>query len=102
MLLKIKALVVVSFLSVAACAHDSDKNEKLVTYCKEPRPEICTMNYTPVCGLVEDKTVKTFGNACGACGDKKVSQHIPGECQADAIKHFDVESLTNENSKKKS
>ncbi len=96
MLFKTKLLLAVCLLSALACAHESQIKAKKVTYCKEPRPQMCTMDYTPVCGLVDNKAVKTFGNACGACGDKKVSQHIKGECQADSIKQFDVAGKTSE------
>ncbi len=52
------------------------------TDCTDPRPEICTMDYTPVCAQRGDGTTYTAGNACSACGDKTVLSHVPGECAA--------------------
>jgi hypothetical protein len=59
--------------------------------CVEPRPEMCAQIYQPVCGVVDtgvrcvttpcpSSTLKTFGNACTACGNSKVSSYTKGEC----------------------
>lgn len=69
--------------------------------CTEPRPEMCTQIYQPVCGTVDtgircvttpcpSSTIKTFGNACTACSNTKVSHYQPGECQNE------IENATNE------
>lgn len=61
--------------------------------CTEPRPQACTMDYRPVCATRDtgircvttpcpSSEQKTFGNACSACGDPKVSQYVNGECPA--------------------
>ncbi len=51
------------------------------TMCKDPRPEVCTMDYNPVCGLRSDGTeIKTFGNACTACSEKETIEYKTGEC----------------------
>lgn len=46
------------------------------TRCAQPRPEICTLDYTPVCG----SDGQTYGNGCGACASPDVLWHVPGEC----------------------
>lgn len=49
--------------------------------CSAPRPEICTMNYAPVCGL-RGEVWQTFSNACSACSNKEVIGYHSGECIA--------------------
>ena len=48
--------------------------------CTEPRPEMCTMQYDPVCGHLVSGARKTYGNACNACADKQVKGYQPGAC----------------------
>jgi hypothetical protein len=50
------------------------------TECNDPRPEVCTMDYNPVCGQREDWSKETYGNGCDACSDPDVVSHVPGEC----------------------
>lgn len=47
--------------------------------CQDPRPEVCTLDYRPVCGQLGGET-KTFGNACMACGDSSVIGFFEGQC----------------------
>jgi hypothetical protein len=67
------------------------KNEPVM--CKEPRPEVCTMIYQPVCAT-RDTGVRcirapcpseeqvTKSSSCNACSDPKVSSYVQGECPA--------------------
>jgi len=48
--------------------------------CADPRPEICTMDYQPVCGFNSDNSSKTYSNACTACSHKKVIKYIKSDC----------------------
>ena len=51
--------------------------------CTEPRPQICTMDYKPVCGQLQDGSFKTYSNGCGSCSDPEVVGYREGECAAD-------------------
>ena len=61
-----------------------------LTMCPEVRPEFCTQQYDPVCGLVRVQCVttpcppipKTFGNACTACSNQLVESYTEEECEA--------------------
>ena len=48
--------------------------------CFDPRPEICTMDYQPVCGFNLDNSSKTYSNICSACSQQKVIKYIKGNC----------------------
>jgi len=50
------------------------------TICTEPRPQICTMDYRPVCAQLSDGTFKTYSNGCTACSDPMVTEHREGAC----------------------
>lgn len=92
-----------AFLGLAACGGQGDvgaapgaalrASEPGLTACTDPRPEMCTREYRPVCAVRDtgircittpcDSTEeKTYGNACDACSDPKVHGHRPGECPA--------------------
>jgi hypothetical protein len=59
--------------------------------CEDPRPELCTMDYRPVCALrdtgircittpCQSTEWKTYSNACSACSDPDVMGYKNGEC----------------------
>ncbi len=69
---------------------ESQKNTKYLR-CTEPRPEMCTREYRPVCADVDtgircvkapcpSKDRKEYSNACTACSDSKVYGYILGNC----------------------
>lgn len=60
--------------------------------CIEPRPELCTQDYRPVCGLrgtgvrcvttpCESTERLTYGNSCSACSDRDVVGYTQGVCE---------------------
>lgn len=51
--------------------------------CQEVRPELCTMHYDPVCGLLKNGETKIYSNACSACRDYAVSGYRDGVCTLD-------------------
>ncbi len=88
------------FMFATACQSTSNKtstipeeNNPLTVSCKDPRPEICTQEYVPVCAT-KDTGVRcvttpcpstekvTYPNACSACADKKVYSHVLGTCES--------------------
>ena len=60
--------------------------------CVEPRPQLCTQDYRPVCGLrdtgvrcvttpCESTERLTYGNACSACSNPDVLGYTDGMCE---------------------
>lgn len=67
--------------STVAETKDIKTSESKVTVCKEPRPQICTMEYLPVCATKKDATEKTYATGCTACSDKNVVNYRDGACE---------------------
>ena len=49
--------------------------------CTDPRPEICTMDYRPVCATKTDGSQATYANGCGACSDPAVVEYREDACR---------------------
>lgn len=60
---------------LAACA-----TEPQSTQCSEPRPQVCTMQYQPTCGVLRTGERKTYSSDCNACADDQVVSREPGAC----------------------
>jgi len=60
-------------------SRDVDKQDRPVI-CKAPRPEICTMEYLPVCGNSPDNTEKTYASGCNACSHSEVVSYRKNAC----------------------
>ena len=74
--------LLLSAMTFGCSATSADKE---IIICTEPRPEVCTMDYTPVCGLrnvAGEEEWKTYSNACSACSDPIVSGYRKGTCEA--------------------
>lgn len=74
----------------AVCPGES-VDASMVHVCteEEKQAQICTMEYAPVCGLVQvqcvttpcDPVPETFSNGCTACGQENVISYTQGECE---------------------
>lgn len=73
------SIAIVLGCSVGHVSRDA-ADESAQTACVDPRPQICTRDYRPVCGNFRDGSTNTYGNACDACSHPKVVGHRPGEC----------------------
>ncbi len=49
--------------------------------CQDPRPEMCTREYLPVCAHTMTGGLETRPNACVACADTKILGHRPEACR---------------------
>jgi len=65
--------------ALTGCGTESNANGS-TTACEDPRPEVCTADYVPVCGTHNDGTQKTYSNACSACGVAEVQGYSEGAC----------------------
>ena len=54
---------------------------RALVQCTDPRPQICTREYNPVCATLEDGSVKTYATGCTACSDQQVTGYRQGSCE---------------------
>ena len=52
-----------------------------ITRCPELRPEVCTMEYAPVCGSLLAGGFRTYASGCNACADEAVAGYQNGPCK---------------------
>jgi len=65
-------------LLLAAC--ETTPTPSLVTQCADPRPQVCTMEYDPVCADLVAGGKQQYASGCNACADDAVSGYLKGEC----------------------
>jgi hypothetical protein len=49
--------------------------------CQDPRPEVCTQQYDPVCARLQNGAYQTYANACMACSHPEVQAYRAGACE---------------------
>jgi len=79
-------LISTLLLLLSACGPvkraDGDEPVDLdIKKCVSPRPQICTREYRPVCGFMQDGNHKTYGNACDACARAAVTGYSENPCK---------------------
>ncbi len=82
---KVVLLVLMLTLISACAAYDKKVVHPPVsesTVCNEPRPQICTREYNPVCATYKNGSEKTGANGCTACSALAVVSYTPGACVA--------------------
>ena len=78
--------------SVLGKSEEQQKHRNDFTQCKEPRPEICTREYMPVCATkrtgIQCVTTPcpsteeiTYATGCTACADPNVIKYKQGPCE---------------------
>ena len=75
-------LTVLSFITATGCSSlpGASEGDNLVS-CPPQRPEICTMQYDPVCGTLSDGGRQTYSSDCQACSNHNVVGYVKGECK---------------------
>lgn len=76
-------------LLLVACATTSEEKIDLnepgaldIILCEEPRPQICTREYDPVCATLKDGSTRTGATGCTSCSDFEVVGYKVGACEA--------------------
>ncbi|WP_439108140.1 hypothetical protein [Congregibacter sp.] len=66
--------------SLAGCATPVEPEAPLFTSCEEPRPQVCTMIFAPVCATNAAGETSTHASGCNACADDQVATSVEGAC----------------------
>jgi len=80
------SLVSLSLLALGCATTSTEKNNLNepgvldVIICEEPRPQICTSEYNPVCATLQDGSTKTSSTGCTSCSDQEVVGYKMGAC----------------------
>ena len=75
-------LMALSLICTGCVSAEKEKSVDLeLIICPEERPEMCTMQYDPVCAELSDGSRKSYSTDCTACADKNVVGYKSGECK---------------------
>ncbi len=86
--MNVKLLSILLLTTITACTVNPEQKNNNIVSCKDPRPQMCTMDYNPVCGFISPNQIKTFSNGCVACSDSKVLSHTNNVCRDDSLDIF--------------
>lgn len=59
---------------------NSDAGMGPLVACTDPRPEVCTMQYAPVCAELAAGGRREYASSCNACSDPAVTDVRTGSC----------------------
>jgi len=79
-------IVTAAMLGLAACGGNPPVPESAPvpgTVCSDPRPQVCTMEYRPVCVTLIAGGTKQYVSGCNACADDAVASYLPEPCPSD-------------------
>lgn len=64
-------------LILAGCASPGETD---VVTCPDPRPQVCTLEYAPACGVDAAGEQQEFASPCNACATEGIVGYRPGPC----------------------
>jgi len=67
---------------LATCAAEPAAPRTIVegTACPEERPQICTLDYRPVCAILANGSRQEYSNGCNACSVPEVVSFVENAC----------------------
>ena len=66
-------------LVLAGCSSPPPPSS-LATRCPDSRPQVCTMEYAPVCAQLAAGGTREYSSGCNACADDAVAAYVTGPC----------------------
>lgn len=82
------ACVAAALMVVAGCAATEPRpagepqpaDASPLISCTDPRPQLCTMEFAPVCAELNRGGQREYASGCNACADAEVTGYRPGPC----------------------
>jgi hypothetical protein len=65
---------------LTGCSGTQSVDAESVRQCQDPRPQVCTLEYAPVCGILGNRERREYSNGCSACSDHEVTGYVDGPC----------------------
>jgi len=86
-ILRVSLLFSLAF-TLLACETYSEEKQQInnepgaldLILCEEPRPEVCTREYDPVCATLQNGSTRTASTGCTSCSDPSVVGYKMGAC----------------------
>ena len=75
-----KAVLYLAACSAVLGCNTSPPPASLDKYCQSHRPQMCTREYRPVCGLNMQNQWQNFGNGCSACATAGIKGYNEQAC----------------------
>ena len=79
--LKNHGMIILFSTLLASCSAFAPTPDEDWMICHDPRPQICTMEYMPVCGQTKAGELKTYASGCTACAEKMVEKYRKKACE---------------------
>ena len=79
--MKKRILVSALIVMLPGCGAQVVEKKEGEMRCPKPRPQICTMEYVPVCGRDQAGKLKTYANACTACANSRIEAYRKAACE---------------------
>ena len=75
--------VPLALLALSACGVNQQITPTMGTVCEVPRPQVCTMEYAPVCGVLIAGGERDFSSDCNACANDAVASYRTDPCSSE-------------------
>jgi len=75
-------LTLLALLGACGASNPPAPVQTLTTQCSQPRPQVCTMEYDPVCGELSGGGREDYSSPCNACAHDAVAAYRPGGCES--------------------
>ncbi len=72
-----RLLILAATVMMFACTNTTPAYQH---HCEEPRPEVCTREYSPVCAVKKNGKEGLYSNGCSACSNNDVTGYNEGAC----------------------